>query len=66
MTKSSHQTLDIEVDSKKKSPHQLSLLGRAIRYLSNREHSKEELIRKLSPHAESQEELERVLKQLEE
>lgn len=66
MTKSSHQTLDIEVDSKKKSPHQLSLLGRAIRYLSNREHSKEELIRKLSPHAESQEELDRVLKQLEE
>ena len=67
MTKSSHQTLDIpEVEgSSKKSPQQISLLGRAIRYLSNREHSKEELIRKLTPHAQSAEELERVIQQLE-
>lgn len=66
MTKSNHLTSDSETSSQKKSPQQLSLLGRAIRYLSNREHSKEELIRKLSPHAESLEEVERVLKQLEE
>jgi regulatory protein len=66
MTKLSHQTSDSEEGSKKRSPQQISLLGRAIRYLSNREHSQEELIRKLSPHAESQEELERVLKQLQE
>lgn len=68
MMRSSHQTPDqLETpDNPKKSPQQLSLLGRAIRYLSNREHSKEELIRKLTPHAQSSQELERVLTQLEE
>lgn len=65
--KSSHQTPDPLESSElsKKSPQQLSLLGRAIRYLSNREHSKAELIRKLSPYAQSPEELERVMTQLE-
>lgn len=48
----------------KKPSSQLSLLGRAIRYLSIREHSQEELIRKLKPHAQSQEELDGVLKKL--
>jgi regulatory protein len=42
-----------------------SLKGRALRYLSRREHSRLELRRKLGPHAESAEQLERVLDQLE-
>jgi regulatory protein len=32
----------------------LSLKGRAVRYLSQREHSRAELVRKLHPHAEDQ------------
>lgn len=62
----SHQTPDIDGCSTKKTGQQISLLARAIRYLSNREHSREELIRKLSPHAQSAEELEDLLKKLEE
>lgn len=44
----------------------LSLKGRALRYLSMREHSRLELIRKLSPHAESEDELHSLLNWLEE
>jgi len=44
---------------------QPSLKGRALRFLSRREHSRLELQRKLAPHAESPEALERVLDELE-
>ncbi len=44
----------------------LSLKGRALRLLAQREHSRVELQRKLAPHAESGEQLEAVLKALEE
>ena len=43
----------------------LSLKGRALKLLSQREHSRLELSRKLAPHAESAEALERVLDELE-
>lgn len=42
----------------------LSLKGRALRYLSAREHSRAELVRKLAPHADTPEALERVLDEL--
>jgi regulatory protein len=42
-----------------------SLKGRALRYLSRREHSRIELRRKLASHAESPEQLERILDELE-
>jgi regulatory protein len=61
---SSQVTSDsLETPLKNKS-QQPSLLARAIRFLSNREHSREELIRKLKPYAESIEEIEEVLKKL--
>ena len=43
---------------------QLSLKGRALRYLSQREHSRSELERKLAKHAENQGEVARVLDEL--
>ncbi|MGE5450411.1 MAG: recombination regulator RecX [Acidobacteriota bacterium] len=43
----------------------LSLKGRALKYLAAREHSRAELTRKLAPHAESSEEVQRVLDELE-
>ncbi|MFZ6692239.1 recombination regulator RecX [Undibacterium sp. SXout20W] len=43
----------------------LSLKGRALRYLSMREHSRVELTRKLSPYADEPEEVEAVLNWLE-
>lgn len=43
----------------------LSLKGRALKYLAAREHSRVELTRKLTPHAESAEEVARVLDELE-
>jgi regulatory protein len=43
----------------------LSLKGRALKYLSAREHSRVELLRKLGPHAESTEQIEAVLDELE-
>ncbi|XAH23293.1 recombination regulator RecX [Xylophilus sp. GW821-FHT01B05] len=43
---------------------QLSLKGRALRYLSAREHSRTELSRKLAPHEEEPGEIERVLDEL--
>jgi regulatory protein len=54
----------VKSQSEKRPSQQISLLGRAIRYLSMREHSQEELIRKLKPHAQTQEELEVVLQKL--
>lgn len=42
----------------------LSLKGRALRYLSAREHSRSELARKLARHTESPDEVERVLDEL--
>jgi regulatory protein len=42
-----------------------SLTGRALRLLSQREHSRLELLRKLGPHAESPEQLDHVLDDLE-
>ena len=44
---------------------QLSLKGRALRYLSQREHSRAELQRKLARHAEEAGEVARVLDELE-
>jgi regulatory protein len=43
---------------------QLSLKGRALRYLSQREHSRGELERKLAKHAEDAAEIARVLDEL--
>lgn len=43
----------------------LSLKGRALRYLAAREHSRQELTRKLLPHAASLEDLEALLDTLE-
>ena len=43
----------------------LSLKGRALKYLTAREHSRVELTRKLAPHAESAEQLDHVLDELE-
>jgi regulatory protein len=42
-----------------------SLLARALGYLARREHSRAELRRKLAPHAESVEQLDRLLDDLE-
>lgn len=44
---------------------QLSLKGRALRYLSQREHSRAELQRKLARHAEEPADVTRVLDELE-
>jgi regulatory protein len=41
------------------------LKARALRHLARREHSRDELARKLAPHAESQEILEGLLRELE-
>jgi len=43
----------------------LSLKGRALKYLAAREHSRVELRRKLGPYAETPDEVERVLDELE-
>jgi regulatory protein len=43
----------------------VDLKARALRYLVRREHSRDELARKLAPYAESQEILEGVLRELE-
>lgn len=46
-------------------PNQLSLKGRALKYLAARERSRVELTRKLGPYAESGEDIECVLDELE-
>ena len=43
---------------------QLSLKGRALRWLANREHSRAELERKLAPHEEEPGQLQRTLDEL--
>jgi regulatory protein len=43
----------------------LSLKGRALKYLAAREHSRIELTRKLAPHAESPEQVQQVLDEIE-
>lgn len=43
----------------------LSLKGRALRLLGQREHSRSELVRKLSPHVQDGEDLQAVLDELE-
>lgn len=43
----------------------MSLKGRALKYLAAREHSRAELARKLTPHAESSEQLVQLLDELE-
>ena len=51
--------------ARRRAGQSASLKGRALRYLSRREHSRLELRRKLAPHAESAEQLDRVLDELE-
>jgi regulatory protein len=46
-------------------PPGLSLKGRALKYLAAREHSRVELMRKLGPHAESPDQIDAVLSELE-
>jgi regulatory protein len=48
----------------RRAKQQLSLKGRALRYLSQREHSRAELERKLAKHAEGGDEIARVLDEL--
>ena len=43
-----------------------TLRDRALRYLAQREHSRAELVRKLGPHSESEEQLQALLDALEE
>jgi regulatory protein len=63
--KSSHQELeDLKTESERKTRSPTSLLARAIRYLSYREHSRFELRRKLLPFAQSEDELEGVIERL--
>jgi regulatory protein len=45
-------------------PREPSLRERALRFLAAREHSRTELRRKLAPHADSAEELDRLLEEL--
>jgi regulatory protein len=47
-----------------RAAQQLSLKGRALKYLSAREHSRAELARKLAPHAEDPETIEPLLDEL--
>jgi regulatory protein len=51
--------------AKRRSDTNAELKARALRYLARREHSRDELARKLSPHAESPEVLEALLRELE-
>jgi len=52
------------VQNSEKARPRISLIGRAIKYLSNRDHSQFELRKKLLPHANSEEELDEVIKKL--
>jgi len=44
-----------------RATHQPSLRARALRHLARREYTRHELTQKLAPHAESPEEIERIL-----
>ena len=62
--------VDVQADAPSASPrkpfrHGLSLKGRALKLLSQREHSRLELGRKLAPHAESADQIEPLLDDLE-
>jgi regulatory protein len=63
MTGSDHDAAD--PPKRRRGAPTLSLKGRALKYLAAREHSRVELRRKLGPHAESAEEVERILDELE-
>lgn len=52
-------------DAPRRKRPQLSLKGRALRFLARREHSRLELRRKLASHADSPEALDKVLDELE-
>jgi regulatory protein len=56
---------DDATGSPRRPRRERSLLARALGYLARREHSRAELARKLAPHAESTEEMQRVLDELE-
>ncbi len=58
-------TDDPRSGSNKRPRPQRSLLARALSYLARREHSRAELRRKLAPHAESAEQVDRLLDELE-
>lgn len=51
-------------DRKQRPRRQKSLLARALDHLARREHSRAELARKLAPHAESLEQLDALLQEL--
>ncbi len=53
-----------DADQPARRPPGLSLKGRALRYLSAREHSRAELVRKLAPYADTPEQLVQVLDEL--
>jgi len=52
------------MENSEKACPKISLIGRAIKYLSSRDHSQFELRKKLLPHANSEEELDEVIKKL--
>jgi regulatory protein len=60
-----HAVTDPDHPSPRATRPGLSLKGRALKHLAAREHSRVELVRKLSPHAESAEQLAQVLDELE-
>ena len=65
MMKSSLQQLEDQVAQIEQTARPtISLLGRAIRYLSYREHSQFGLKKKLIPHAQSEQELDEVITKL--
>jgi regulatory protein len=56
---------DDATESPRRPRKEQSLLARALGYLARREHSRAELRRKLAPHAESADEVDRLLDELE-
>ena len=56
---------DDATETKRRPRKEKSLLARALGYLARREHSRAELARKLAPHADSTDQLQRLLGELE-
>ena len=56
---------DDATEAQRRPRKEKSLLARALGYLARREHSRAELARKLTPHAESTDQLKRLLDDLE-
>jgi len=56
---------DDATETQRRPRKEKSLLARALGYLARREHSRAELARKLTPHAESTDQLKRLLDDLE-